>query len=81
MNLFSKRPRAVPQTYQPVLEAAEVIELFSRLTLHHQAALLRLISRNLVIEVDGDQHMGFEFDYGVDGAMVSMRPLASEPEA
>jgi hypothetical protein len=64
-----------------VLEAAEVIELFSRLTLHHQAALLRLISRNLVIEVDGDQHMGFEFDYGVDGAMVSMRPLASEPEA
>tara|TARA_A100001515_G_scaffold143333_1_gene144202 strand:+ start:417 stop:662 length:246 start_codon:yes stop_codon:yes gene_type:complete len=81
MNLFSKRPRAVPQTYQPVLEAAEVIELFSRLTLHHQAALLRLISRNLIIEVDGDQHMGFEFDYGVDGAMVSMRPLASEPEA
>jgi hypothetical protein len=81
MNLFSKKPRAVPQTYQPVLEAAEVIELFSRLTLHHQAALLRLISRNLVIEVDGDQHMGFEFDYGVDGAMVSMRPLASEPEA
>lgn len=81
MNLFSKKPRAVPQTYQPVLEAAEVIELFSRLTLHHQAALLRLISRNLIIEVDGDQHMGFEFDYGVDGAMVSMRPLASEPEA
>ena len=81
MNLFSKKPRAVPQTYQPVLEAAEVIELFSRLTLHHQAALLRLISRNLVIEVDGDQHMGFEFDYGVDGAMVSMRPLTSEPEA
>jgi hypothetical protein len=81
MNLFSKKPRAVPQTYQPVLEAAEVIELFSRLTLHHQAALLRLISRNLIIEVDGDQHMGFEFDYGVDGAMVSMRPLTSEPEA
>jgi hypothetical protein len=81
MNLFSKKPRAVPQTYQPVLEAAEVIELFSRLTLHHQAALLRLISRNLVVEIDGDQHMGFEFDYGVDGAMVSMRPLAEEPEA
>jgi len=81
MNLFSKKPRTVPQTYQPVLEAAEIIELFSRLTLHHQAALLRLISRNLVVEIDGDQHMGFEFDYGVDGAMVSMRPLASEPEA
>jgi hypothetical protein len=81
MKLFSQKTRTVPQTYQPVLEAAEIIELFSRLTLHHQAALLRLISRNLVVEIDGDQHMGFEFDYGVDGAMVSMRPLAEEPEA
>lgn len=81
MKLFSQKARQVPQTYQPVLEAAEIIELFSRLTLHHQAALLRLISRNLVVEIDGEQHMGFEFDYGVDGAMVSMRPLAEEPEA
>lgn len=81
MKLFSQKTRTVPQTYQPVLEAAEIIELFSRLTLHHQAALLRLISRNLVVEINGDQHMGFEFDYGVDGAMVSMRPLAEEPEA
>lgn len=81
MKLFSQKTRAVPQTYQPVLEAAEIIELFSRLTLHHQAALLRLISRNLVVEIDGEQHMGFEFDYGVDGAMVSMRPLAEEPGA
>ena len=81
MKLFSQKTRTMPQSYQPVLEAAEVIELFSRLTLHHQAALLRLISRNLIIEVDGDQHMGFEFEYGVDGAMVSMRPLADEPEA
>ena len=81
MKLFSQKTRTVPQTYQPVLEAAEIIELFSRLTLHHQAALLRLISRNLVVEINGDQHMGFEFDYGVDGAMVSMRPLVEEPEA
>ena len=81
MKLFSQKTRTVPQTYQPVLEAAEIIELFSRLTLHHQAALLRLISRNLVVEIDGEQHMGFEFDYGVDGAMVSMRPLVEEPEA
>jgi hypothetical protein len=81
MKLFSQKARQVPKTYQPVLEAAEISERFSRLTLHHQAALLRLISRNLVVEIDGDQHMGFEFDYGVDGAMVSMRPLAEEPEA
>ena len=81
MKLFSQKTRTVPQTYQPVLEAAEIIELFSRLTLHHQAALLRLISRTLVVEIDSEQHMGFEFEYGVDGAMVSMRPLADEPEA
>jgi hypothetical protein len=80
MNLFAKK-RAVPQSYQPPLDAPEIIELFSRLTLHHQAALLRLISRNLIIELDGDQHMGFEFDYGVDGATVTMRPLTEEPEA
>jgi len=24
--------------------------------------------------------MGFEFDYGVDGALVAMRPLADDPE-
>jgi hypothetical protein len=80
MNLFAKK-RAVPQSYQPPLDAPEIIELFSRLTLHHQAALLRLISRNLIIELDGDQHMGFEFDYSVDGATVTMRPLTEEPEA
>ena len=61
----------MPQSYQPVLEATEVIALFSRLTLHHQAALLRLISRNLVINIDGEAHMGYDFDYEVDGAIVS----------
>ena len=60
----------LPQTYKPVLEAPEVIELFSRLTLHQQAALLRLISRNLEIEVNGESYMGYEMDYEVVGAMV-----------
>lgn len=70
MNLFGKKAKALPQSYQPVLEAKEVIELFSRLTLHHQAALLRLVSRNLVINIDGEDHMGYDFDYNVDGAVV-----------
>ena len=69
MSLFKKQ-KSVYQTYQPVLEAKEVIDLFSRLTLHHQAALLRLISRNLMVEVDGQSLMGYEFDYDVDGAMI-----------
>jgi len=80
MSLFGKKTRTVPQSYQPPLDAPEIIELFSRLTLHHQAALMRLISRNLVVEIDGEQHMGFEFDYSVDGATVTMRPLAEDPE-
>jgi hypothetical protein len=75
MNLF-KRKKPIPQTYQPVLEAKEVIDLFSRLTLHHQAALMRLISRNLVIQVGGEQYMGYEFNYDVDSAVI----LAHESE-
>ena len=75
MNLF-KRKKPVPQTYQPVLEAKEVIDLFSRLTLHHRVALMRLISRNLVIQVGGEQYMGYEFNYDVDSAVI----LAHESE-
>tara|TARA_R100000388_G_C7184896_1_gene130550 strand:+ start:270 stop:506 length:237 start_codon:yes stop_codon:yes gene_type:complete len=62
--------KSLPQTYKPVLEAPEVIDLFSRLTLHHQAALLRLISRNLELEVNGKTIMGLELDYEVVGAMI-----------
>ena len=53
-----------------MLEAPEVIELFSRLTLHQQTALLRLISRNLEIKLNGQSHMGYELDYEVVGAMI-----------
>jgi hypothetical protein len=78
LPMFQKKARHVPQSYRPVLEAKEVIELFSRLTLHHQAALLRLISRNLVINVDGENHMGYDFDYEVDGAVVLARPAEDD---
>ena len=78
LSMFGKKAKPVPQSYRPVLEAKEVIELFSRLTLHHQAALLRLISRNLVINVDGENHMGYDFDYEVDGAIVLARPAEDD---
>ena len=51
MKLFKKQA-SVPQSYRPVLEASEVLELFARMTLHQQAALMRLMSRNLMIEID-----------------------------
>ena len=62
--------KTVPQSYKPVVEAPEVIELYSRLTLHHQTALLRLISRNLEIEVNGQTTMGYDMDFEVEGAMI-----------
>ena len=62
--------KTVPQSYKPVVEAPEVIELYSRLTLHHQTALLRLISRNLEIEIDVETTMGYDMDFEVDGAMI-----------
>ena len=65
---MTKKP--VPQSYKPAVEAPEVIELYSRLTLHHQTALLRLISRNLEIEIDGQTTMGYDMDFEVEGAMI-----------
>ena len=68
-NLFSKNKR-IPQTYEPVMEAQEVLEMFSRLTLHQQAVLMRLMSRNLIIDLPDDTVMGYELDWSVDKAMV-----------
>ena len=76
-NIFSKG-RPVPQTYRPVMEASEVIELFGRLTMHQQAALMRLMSRILVVELDSESAMGYDLDYDVEGAMIVARP--AEPE-
>ena len=70
----------MPQTYRPVLEATEVLELFARMTLHQQAALMRLMSRNLMIEIDGEVNMGYDFDYNVAGAMIVATPANLEPE-
>ncbi len=68
-NLFGKNKR-IPQTYEPVMEAQEVLEMFSRLTLHQQAVLMRLMSRNLIIDLPDDTVMGYELDWGVEKAMV-----------
>ena len=50
------------------------VELFSRMTMHQQTALPRLISRNLVIELDDDVFMGYEFEYNVDKAVILATP-------
>jgi len=68
MKFLKRRP--VPSAYKPPLEAKEVIELYGQLTLHQQAALVRLISRNIKITIGSDEYMGYEFDYNVNGALI-----------
>ena len=77
MNLFGRK-KQVPQTYRPVMEAEEVIDLFSRMTLHQQAALMRLMSRNLIVELPGDSAMGYELDWNVSGALIVALPAQME---
>ena len=72
-NLFGKK-KPVPQTYQPVLEAKEVWEVFGRLTLHQQAVLMRLMSRNLAISLPSETVMGYELEWTVDKAMIVAFP-------
>ena len=62
--------KPVPQSYRPVMEAQEIVDVFSRTTLHQQAALLRLISRNLVANIDGQEILGLDLDYEVEGAII-----------
>ena len=71
MGLFTKS-KTVPTSYKPVLEGSEVVELFARLTLYQQAALLRLISRNIMIKIRGEEFMGFEFEFDVNGAVIDV---------
>jgi len=77
VNLFGRK-KQVPQTYRPVMEAEEVIDLFSRMTLHQQAALMRLMSRNLIVELPGDSAMGYELDWNVSGALIVALPAQME---
>jgi len=76
---FTKK-KTLPQSYKPVLEGSEVIDLFARLTLYQQAALMRLLSRNTVLNVNGEQYMGYEFDYEVEGAVISVSQSVEESD-
>ena len=62
--------KPVPQSYRPVMEAQEIVDVFSRTTLHQQAALLRLISRNGIIHVNGVDIHGLDLDYEIEGAVI-----------
>ena len=70
LNNIMASDKPVPQSYRPVMEAQEIVDVFSSTTLHQQAALLRLISRNLVANIDGQEIHGLDLDYEVEGAII-----------
>ena len=70
LNNIMASDKPVPQSYRPVMEAQEIVDVFSITTLHQQAALLRLISRNLVANIDGQEIHGLDLDYEVEGAII-----------
>ena len=70
LNNIMASDKPVPQSYRPVMEAQEIVDVFSRTTLHQQAALLRLISRNLIANIDGQEIHGLDLDYEVEGAII-----------
>jgi|TARA_A100001011_G_scaffold399569_1_gene508880 hypothetical protein len=77
---WAKRRKTLAATYEPPMGADEIIDLFSRTTLHHQAALLRLISRNLILETPDGPLMGIDFDFDVDKAVIIGKPTDSDEE-
>tara|TARA_R100000935_G_scaffold53149_1_gene80791 strand:+ start:346 stop:582 length:237 start_codon:yes stop_codon:yes gene_type:complete len=66
-NIF--KGKQLPVSYK-IEHPNEIVELFSRLTLHHQTALIRLISRNLVLKIDDEAIMGYEMSFDVKGAVI-----------
>ena len=49
---------------------SEVLEMFNRMNLFHQTAMLRSIARNLMVNIDGEVIMGHELNFDVYGAMI-----------
>ena len=80
--MFNKafKKKQTPISYQ-IEHPNEVVELFSRLTLHHQVALLRLMSRNLMVNINGDTTMGYEMNFEVNGALIEATTDESTSES
>jgi len=68
-KLNHKSKKTLPESYE-IEHPNEVVELFSRLNLHHKVALLRLISRDLMVNINGETTMGYEMNFEVNGALI-----------
>ena len=58
---------------QEIQHPSEILDLFVRLNLFHQVALLSLMSRNLVINMNGKSVLGHEMHFEVNGGMIEAR--------
>lgn len=76
--MFGKKSKKdLPESYE-IEDPKEIISMFTKLNLHHQVALLRLISRNILLEVDDKTFIGLEFEYDVDGALIKISNKLSQ---
>ena len=76
--MFGKKSKKdLPESYE-IEDPKEIISMFNKLNLHHQVALLRLISRNILLEVDDKTYIGLEFEYDVDGALIKISNKLSQ---
>ena len=76
--MFGKKSKKdLPESYE-IEDPKEIISMFTKLNLHHQVALLRLISRNILLEVDNKTFIGLEFEYDVDGALIKISNKLSQ---
>lgn len=70
-GIIKRKPKNLPESYE-IKDPKEIIDIFTKLNLHHQVALLRLISRNILFEIDDKTFIGLEFEYDVDGALIKI---------
>ena len=76
--MFGKKSKKdLPESCE-IEDPKEIISMFTKLNLHHQVALLRLISRNILLEVDDKTFIGLEFEYDVDGALIKISNKLSQ---
>ena len=75
-----KGKKTLPESYE-IEHPNEVVELFSRLNLHHKVALLRLISRDLMVIINGETTMGYEMNFDVNGALIEATTDESTSES
>ena len=78
MIFGKKETEKRPVSYE-IAHPNEVIEWLVKLTLHHQAALIRLISRNMIVTINYETAMGYDMNFEVVGAIIEAKNNLDQP--